>query len=199
MGDFAHFSPAADRSLAAAEARDLPRPVLGFHGNFLGSKVDLGLLRGLAERLPQATLLLVGPARDETDAELQALAALPNVHWVGGKPYEELPAYVAAFDVGLIPYVANAYTRNVFPLKLYEYLAAAKPVVATGVPELAGREPDVLLVEGIDAAVAAVEAQLARDAPEDRARRTAIAAANTWEARTERLLGLVAEALEARR
>ena len=83
-----------------------------------------------------------------------------NVRWLGPKPYSELPRYVAAFDVGLIPYVENDYTRSCFPLKLYEYLAAGKPVVASGLPELAGMEPDVVLVDGPAAFVDAIEAAL---------------------------------------
>src|SRR5206468_2969796 len=94
------------------------------------------------------TLLLVGPARDDAVEQLARLTALPNVHWTGWKPYQTLPAYVAAFDVGLCPYLANRYTQNVFPLKVYEYLSAGKPVVASGTPSLAGMEPDVTLVNG---------------------------------------------------
>ena len=90
------------------------------------------------------------------------MARLPNIRWIGPKPYAELPRFVAAFDVGMIPYVANPYTQSCFPLKLYEYLAAGKPVVATGLPELEGMEPDVMLVDGTETFVEAVEAALDR-------------------------------------
>jgi glycosyltransferase involved in cell wall biosynthesis len=99
---------------------------------------DFDLLEDLARALPQSTLLLIGPATSETASALERLAQLPSVHWLGQKPYVELPRYVAAFDVGLIPYVSNAHTRSCFPLKVYEYLAAGKPAVASGLPELAG-------------------------------------------------------------
>jgi glycosyltransferase involved in cell wall biosynthesis len=103
---------------------------------------------------------------------------------------------VAAFDVALIPYVANDYTRNCFPLKLYEYLAAGKPVVASGLPELAGMEPDVVLTTGLEEFVAAVESALRLREDGDRRRRVERAARNTWELRTERLLDLVASELD---
>jgi glycosyltransferase involved in cell wall biosynthesis len=125
---------------------------------------------------------------------VRELASRSNVHWLGLQSYAALPRVVAAFDVALIPYLENDYTRSCFPLKVYEYLAAGKPVVATGLPELAKLAPDVLLTAGTDQAVAAVELVLAED-DAARARRIARAAANTWETRTSRLLALVRDEL----
>jgi glycosyltransferase involved in cell wall biosynthesis len=196
-GDYEHFARAADPSIVAPDAADLARPVLGFAGNFLSAKVDFGLLEHVADARPEWTLLLIGPARQDTVSSLERLASHPNVRWLGPRPYADLPGYVAAFDVGLIPYVANDYTRSCFPLKLYEYLAAGKPVVASGLPELAGMGPDVTLVEERAAFVDAVEAALARRGDADRARRMRLAARNSWETRTERLLELIRHELRA--
>ncbi|MEX0816680.1 MAG: glycosyltransferase [Gaiellales bacterium] len=193
--DFERFAPATDRSLAAPEAADLPRPVLGFVGNIVPEKVDLDLLESLARARPDWTFLLVGPATPRLAERVAGLSGLANVRWVGPKPYAELPPYVAAFDVGLIPYQLNPYTRSCFPLKVFEYLAAGKPVVASGVPELAGMEPDVLVCSSAAEFAAGVEAALARTSGEDRARRRALAAENTLDGRADRLLGLVAEEL----
>lgn len=189
VGDHAHFAPAAERSFATPEVLALPRPVIGFAGNMLAGKVDFALLERLARKRPDWTLLLVGPVPEP--ALTAELSALPNVHLLGARPYDELPRYVAGFDVGLIPYVANDYTRSCFPLKLYEYLAAGKPVVATGLPELAGMEPDVVLAAGDDAVLAAVERGLAARTSTDVARRMEIASRNTWETRAGTLLDLV--------
>jgi len=195
VGDYAHFRSAADPAFAAADVAGLPRPVVGFAGNFLQEKVDFDLLEAVAEARPGWTILLVGPARPETEERLTELAARRNVRWVGAKPYVELPRYVAAFDVAAIPYVTNAYTRSCFPLKTFECLAAGKPVVASGLPELAGMEPHVVLAEGRDAFVAAVEAALGQLGDADREARQDVAAGNTWDTRAERLLGLVADEL----
>jgi len=197
-GDYGHFVQAADRSIAASEVAELRRPVVGFAGNFLASKVDFSLLEHVALTRREWTLLLIGPSTSETVGSLERITQMPNVHWLGPKPYAELPRYIAAFDVGLIPYVSNAYTRSCFPLKLYEYLAAGKPVVASGLPELAGMEPDVSLVEGPDPFVRAVEDALARRSEAEQERRMQLASRNSWETRTERLLGLVEGELEAR-
>jgi len=141
--------------------------------------------------VPGPHIVLVGPPAENARAGLAGLQRLDNVHVLGFRPYDELPAYVGGFSVGVIPYRATAYTRNCSPLKVYEYLAAGKAVVASGVPDLGGMEPDVALAEGAEEFVAAVEAALAAESPEAVARRRELAEKNTWEARTERLLDLV--------
>ena len=197
VGDYRHFAPAASRGIAAADVAALPRPVLGFTGNLVAWKVDFELLIEAARRRPHWSLVLVGPAGADALEQLAHLTALPNVHHLGSRPYDRVPEYVAGFDVGLCPYLWNAYARSVFPLKLYEYLAAGKPVVASGVPDVAGMEPDVRLVRGADEFVLAVEDVLALDGEDDRARRMTLAAANTWESRTLRILELVRPHVES--
>ncbi len=192
VGDFAHFSPAADPATAMPDLGSLERPVIGFAGNFMLEKVDVELLGSLAAARPDWTLLLIGPADERARAALDRIsAANPNVRWLGPKPYDELPRYVAAFDVGLCPNQWNDYGRSCFPLKLYEYLAAGKPVVASGNPDLAGMEPDVVLARGVDEFVAEIERALGRREAGDRERRMKVAASNTWESRASTLLGRV--------
>ena len=133
-----------------------------------------------------------------TARRLRRIAATlpePVVSWIydpgavrmAGSPGEEFAVYDCV----------DAYTRSCFPLKLYEYLAAGKPVVASGVPELAGMEPDVILADGVPAFVEAVQDAAAGNGDADRLRRKELAARNTWEAKTERLLELVQRELEA--
>ncbi|MBX5475483.1 MAG: glycosyltransferase, partial [Thermoleophilia bacterium] len=197
VGEYAHFARAAEEGEVANELRSLRRPVVGFVGNFLAAKVDLDLLAAAAAARPRWSFVLVGPA-SEGEERVRALAARPNVFWLGARPYAELPRYVAGFDVAVIPYLANEYTRSCFPLKLFEYLAAGKPVVATGLPELRGMGPDVAVADGAAGLVAAAEAALRLRSPADAARRQALAAASTWETRTARLAELVEAALERR-
>lgn len=190
VGDYEHFRGAADRSTAEPELLELPRPVLGFAGNLSSTKVDLDLLEVLAEAFPQATLLIAGPAQGSARSGVYRLASRPNVSWLGFRSYDTLPGVVAAFDVALIPYLENDYTRSCFPLKVYEYLAAGKSVVATGLPELAGLEPHVIGADGTEDAVRAVAEAVERGAA-GKDDRIALAARNTWETRTSRLLDLV--------
>ena len=194
--DHVHFSHAADRSAAAPEVAGLRRPVIGFAGNFINWKIDFALLEHVARARPDWTLLLVGPADKGTHEPLTRLARLANVEWLGARPYSAMPGYVAAFDVGLCPYQWNAAMQSGFPLKLYECLAAGKPVVATGNPDLAGMEPDVVLVRDPAEAVTAIEAALRRDSEDDRTRRMALGAQHTWERRALRLVEHIAAELQ---
>jgi glycosyltransferase involved in cell wall biosynthesis len=190
VGDFDHFSPAAERATADDELLELPRPVIGFAGNLDPGKVDFDVLRTLAEGYPLGTVLLAGPVRDGARAALHELVRRPNVRWLGLRRYEELPQVVAAFDVALIPYAENPYTKSCFPLKVFEYLAAGKPVVATGLPELSALEPHVLLAQGaVD--ILPTLARALDGVDRGREGRIALASRNTWETRTSRLLELV--------
>jgi len=194
VGDFDHFARAADRSSADPELLELPRPVLGFAGSLDPRKVDLDVLRRLADSFPTGTVLLAGPARGAYRSSMDELVSRRNVRWLGFRRYEELPEVIAAFDVALIPYLENDYTRSCFPLKVYEYLAAGKPVVATGLPELAELAPHVVLATTASSAVEAVGAALTHEA-RGATERQALAARNTWETRTSRLLELIGHEL----
>jgi glycosyltransferase involved in cell wall biosynthesis len=196
VGDFHHFAKAASRGVAARDVAALKAPVIGFAGNLVSSKVDFDLLEDLAKRRTAWSILLVGPTRADAEQRLARLRNYPNVRHVPAQPYAVLPSYVAAFDVATIPYVENAYTRSCFPLKTFEYLAAGKPVVASGLPELAGLGDHVTLASGAEQFIAAVERGLERTSPADVASRQRVAAQNTWEARTDKLLELLATELE---
>ena len=174
-------------------------PALAVVGG-INAKVDLALLAEVAARRPDWRIELVGPLSYGLDeAELARLRALPNVHFAGAVAPEQVPAVMGNCAVGLIPYKLNEQTRHVNPLKVYEYLAAGKPVVGTPLPELAQFQPLVRLAGDVDGFVAAVEAALAEgDAPEAIAARLAAAGANTWDVRVERMLALIEEALQRR-
>jgi glycosyltransferase involved in cell wall biosynthesis len=190
--DFAHFSHANG---TASEVGALTGPVVGFAGNLTAEKVDFDLLETVARRRPGWSFVLVGPPGQDARAGLERLGVLENVHILGFRPYDEVPAYVSGFSVGVIPYRATAYTRNCSPLKVFEYLAAGKAVVASGVPDLGGMEPDVILADGAEEFVAALDDAVAADSPDAVARRRQLAEQNTWDARTERLLELVGRRL----
>lgn len=118
--------------LTPASDVELPSPIAGLIGH-INDRIDISLLEAIANR--GRSLLLIGPRRP--DYELIRWAALikrSNVRWVGPRQYEQLPAYMKAIDVGLVPYNNSAFNRGSFPLKTLEYLAAGRPVVSTGLP-----------------------------------------------------------------
>jgi glycosyltransferase involved in cell wall biosynthesis len=159
--DFAHFRRALDPATKIPpEIADLPRPVIGFFG-LIADWVDVDLMAAVARRYPQGSLVVLGKAT----TDVSPLAALPNVHLLGRKPYADLPAYCKGFDVALNPFRISELTLNANPLKVREYLAAGLPVVSTDIPEVAvlgacriARDADHFLAE--------VEAALVRPGPQ---------------------------------
>lgn len=115
--------------------KDIPHPRLGFVGG-LKPKINYSLLSELADEHPEWSIVLIGPRQRSTSkrTEYQDLVRKKNVYWVGECPPQEAPVYMQALDLGLLPYKEIEYNKAVFPLKLFEYLAAGIPVVGCGLP-----------------------------------------------------------------
>ncbi|MBM4439461.1 MAG: YdcF family protein [Candidatus Rokubacteria bacterium] len=192
-GEFEHVRKGHDE--LPPELRALSRPIVGYVGG-LHRWVDQDLLGAVAERMPEVSFALIGPAQ----TDVAALARRPNVHLLGARPHAELPHYIKGFDVGVVPYRLTDYTANVYPTKLNEYLAMGIPVVATTLPEITrfNAEHDAVVTESAhdpDAFVAALRTALADDAPARTARRIEAARSNGWDMRISRMAALMEEAL----
>ncbi|HRX86942.1 MAG TPA: glycosyltransferase [Phycisphaerae bacterium] len=191
--DHAHFAQAVERDLPKPGAlRGISGPIAGFFG-LIQHWFDAALLADVARRLPDVSFVLVG----ETVVDVGPLAELPNVHLLGRQPYAELPAYCAAFDVALIPFVRSPMTENVNPIKLREYLAAGVPVVSTALPEVRPYAPDVACVDDAEGFADACRRALATDSIAARRQRSAWVADESWDAVTARVERLVCAAIAA--
>ena len=113
------------------EIASLPKPVIGFFG-LVADWVDVELMAYTARQFPQGSLVVIGNAA----TNVEPLKQLPNVHMLGRKPYESLPAYCKGFDVAIMPFRINELTLSSNPLKVREYLAAGLEVVSTAIPEV---------------------------------------------------------------
>lgn len=183
--DLSHFG-GADQGPEPADLQRVPHPRVGFFGGIDDYVVDLALLRRVALEVPDASLVLVGAAT----CPLEELLALPNVHWLGQKPYEQIPAYGAGFDVAIMPWLQNEWIRFCNPVKTKEYLALGLPVVTTRYPEVAAHEHVVAVAEDADDFVALVrEAVAGRPVSTPEQRRTAVAG-DSWQARADVLRDL---------
>ncbi|HEX6667287.1 MAG TPA: glycosyltransferase [Solirubrobacterales bacterium] len=187
VADTGLFATALDDGPLDPALDSLPRPRLVFQGAIVATKLDLSLLAELARLRPEWSIVLVGPrGAGDPGGDLSALDRAPNIHFAGARDAADLPNVLRGADVGLIPYAINDLTRSVFPMKVYEYLAAGLPVVATPLPALTGVDA-VEVAADAGAAIAAVERESALDSPGRRKERSAAAVAHSWEARIEEI------------
>lgn len=194
VADTPTFATALEPGPVDPAVEALPRPRLVFQGAIVATKLDVGLLAEAARLRPEWSIVLVGPVgAGDPGGDLSALEAAPNIHFVGPRPASDLPRALRGADIGLIPYAVNDLTRSVFPMKVYEYLAAGLPVLAAPLPALEGVEA-IETVADARQLVEAAERELAVDSPERRRRRSAEAAAHSWEARIEEIEVALGEA-----
>lgn len=134
--DWRHFRKALEEETKIpAEIKNLPRPVIGFHG-LLADWVDYELIKKIAEHFKNGSVVLIGKIAVDAEQKIKVLDGLPNIHFTGRKPYDALPNYCKGFDVALNPFTINELTLAANPLKVREYLAAGLPVVSTDIPEV---------------------------------------------------------------
>jgi glycosyltransferase involved in cell wall biosynthesis len=130
--DRAHFALARQPAVDPSDQAAIARPRIGFFG-VIDERMDLELIAAVADSQPDWQLVFVGPV---VKIDPGVLPHRPNIHYLGSKQYEELPRYVAGWDVALLPFARNEATRFISPTKTLEYLAAGKPVVSTPINDV---------------------------------------------------------------
>ncbi len=185
--DYDHFAAAWRSPQPSPEGlAGIPSPIFGFFG-LIRHWIDVRLLAEAAKLRPHYSFVLIG----ECHSDVSELRRLPNVHLLGRRKYASLPAYCAAFDGALLPFVQNAMTRNINPIKMYEYLAAGLPVVSTPLPEARRYAGPILLADTAEDFAAACDEVLRDPAKRQRAEISAIVARETWSSRVSDLSRLV--------
>jgi UDP-galactopyranose mutase len=145
--DMQHFRAARSMTTPPADQANIPHPRLGFFG-VLDERLDIELLDALARRRPDWHFVMVGPV---VKIHPRSLPKHRNIHYLGAKKYDELPAYLAGWDVALLLFARNDATRFISPTKTPEYLAAGKPVISTSIRDVVRPYGDLGLVEIADA------------------------------------------------
>jgi glycosyltransferase involved in cell wall biosynthesis len=198
--DRAHFCKARARQFDPAEQEDLPRPRLGFYG-VIDERFDTELLDTVAQMRPDWSFVIVGPVAKIAQEDLPKR---PNIHYLGGKTYAELPAYLSGWDVALMPFAMNESTQFISPTKTPEYLAGGRPVVSTPVKDVVrhyGQLEGVKIAATPEEFVAACEEalELARH-PEGGwlAQADLLLSASSWDTTQARMAGLIADLLGTR-
>jgi glycosyltransferase involved in cell wall biosynthesis len=116
---------------------NLKGPIIGFIGAISAYKLDFDLIAQIARHKADCDFVFIGRIGEgDSSTDVSALSNLPNIHFIGPRPYSELPMYLHWFDIALLPCLINNYTTYMFPMKFFEYVAAGVPVVTTNLPSL---------------------------------------------------------------
>lgn len=184
--DFDHFASAwRDPAPVPHDIASIRKPMFGYCG-IIHHWVDRALLAKTARLRPEYSFVVLGDCK----VDVSELAAIPNVHLLGRKPYASLPAYCAAFDAGLLLFSQNEMTRHVNPVKMYEYLAAGLPIVSTPLPEARRFDGPIVIADGADKFAEACDFVLERDY-HNRAAISECVRRETWSATVDRLCEVV--------
>ena len=172
-----------------ADLRDIPHPRLGFVGNFDATRIDYRGLTVLAKARPDVQFVLIGPW-NASQEHRDALQALSNVHLLGRRDQRECPPYLRHVDVCIIPFAVNALTASIYPLKINEYLAIGKPVLATPFSEDIQDFRDNIHLAPIDQWAGMIEEVMNAHTPERAAENVRRGADNDWASRARTFLRL---------
>jgi glycosyltransferase involved in cell wall biosynthesis len=177
--DVTHFGKARlKRTRVPADIANLPGPVFGFFG-VVDERMDYDLIAKLADSQPGGSVVVIGPV---TKVDPATLPQRPNLHWLGGRDYQQLPAYVRGFDVCLMPFAINEHTEFINPTKALEYMATGRPIVSTAIEDVVLQFSDVVKIADSHEAFLAYCGQAAA-APDTAAvkRGLALAKRNSWD------------------
>jgi len=194
-----HFAKARRELPQPADQAELKHPRLGFYG-VIDERFDIDLLRQMADMRPDWSFVMVGPVVKIGEGELPRAA---NIHYLGGKTYEQLPAYLSGWDVALMPFAMNESTQFISPTKTPEYLSGGKPVVSTPVRDVVrtyGHLQGVHIAHDADGFVRCCELALeqARNGGDWLAEADLLLSATSWQTTQARMSGLIAEVLGER-
>jgi len=193
--DKTHFAQARNFTQDPIEQVDIPHPRLGFFG-VIDERMDLELISGIATAQPNWHLIMIGPVA-KIDPEI--LPRQANIHYLGSKAYQDLPAYIAGWDVAILPFARNESTRFISPTKTPEYLAAGKPVVSTSICDVIRPYGQAGLVQIADTGaefVTAVTAAMNKNSAESAEwllKVDAFLAQNSWDDTWTRMMQLISD------
>ncbi|WP_126973554.1 glycosyltransferase [Gynurincola endophyticus] len=185
------FSKAVNETLPIPEEiKDITTPIIGYTGS-IEYRSDFELLRKIAETHTDKTLVFVGPIQG-SEVDEYGLKSLPNVRFIGSRKIDQLPPFLQRFDCVIIPFKKNTLTKSIYPLKINEYLAAGKPIIATHFSEDIYSFNDVAYVVDDHESFLTTIDQAIRENNEERViARTKKAAQNTWTARVEQFWNIL--------
>jgi len=194
--DVEHFAQARSITTEPADQAPIPGPRLGFFG-VIDERMDLSLVDGAAAARPSWQIVMIGPV---VKIDPATLPMRPNIHYLGPKQYEELPQYVAGWDVAFLPFARNEATRFISPTKTPEYMAAGKPVVSTSIRDVVrpyGQQGLVRIADDVPEFVRACTAAMAEDPTKRTTQADAFLRQTSWDGTWTRIRRLVDAVLQS--
>ena len=188
--DYDWFQERVRQGDTMSDLANVRRPIIGYAG-ILRSWMDYDLIGMVADTFTHASVVFVGPL--DYAYRIESLRSRANIFWLGRKEYRDVPCYINAFDVCVIPFLAGKIAQTTNPVKLYEYFALGKPVVSSWLAELEPYRDDGLVYMGAtrEEFLAGVRAALAEEDPGARKKRMSIAGQHTWSGVVDRMLSAV--------
>jgi UDP-galactopyranose mutase len=196
--DAQHFVQARSINVDPPDQASIPHPRLGFFG-VIDERMDLELIDSIAKARPDWHQVIIGPV---VKIDARSLPRRSNIHYLGGKSYAELPAYLAGWDVALLPFARNESTRFISPTKTPEYLAAGCPVVSTSIRDVVrpyGQNGLVHIADDAADFVTAIEAALLSDRAGRLREVDAFLSQTSWDRTWKRMSELIEDVITARR
>ena len=193
-GDYERFAEVPRlKQQVPKELAGIPQPRIGFTGAIDEYKLNLPLLVKLAKAYPDLSLVLVGPQGvADTEPNLAELKKLSNVHFIGVRPYEEMPAFFAGFAAYIIPYNLNDYTlKGCFPVKFLDALAAGLPTVVTNLPAYADFSEVSYIARDEEDFVRLVRVALEENSADKVAERVRVAKEHSWDKKVDQMLDVI--------
>jgi teichuronic acid biosynthesis glycosyltransferase TuaH len=188
------FDPTATADFPA-DLLHFARPIIGYVGALNSSRLDQSIIRSIATENPQWNIVLVGPEDDQF--KQSQLHNIPNVHFTGPRAFPTLPSYVRAFDVCINPQYNNTITQGNYPLKIDEYLAMGKPVVATRTATMKLFEDYTYLAGGPQDYSPLIKKALHENSPEKEKERIRFARSHTWENSVNEMYKAIANTIQS--
>ena len=196
--DVKHFAKARSTMIEAPQQVSIPHPRFGFFG-VIDERLDVPLLRALAEAHPEWQIVMVGPV---VKIDQSVLPDNPNIHYLGQRKYDELPAFLSGWDVCLLPFARNDATRFISPTKTLEYMAAEKPIVSTPITDVAEPYKEIVYLGATPQEfIAACERAIGSGENERKARSTkmrGVLSRTSWDSTVESMDALIVKAIEQR-
>jgi UDP-galactopyranose mutase len=195
--DVKHFEQALSIDKEPADQKNIPHPRIGFCG-VIDERTDIDLLGQIADLRPDWQFVMVGPVVkiDEND-----LPHRDNIHYLGGKSYKDLPAYIGGWDAAMMPFAMNDSTRFISPTKTPEYLAAGRPVISTPIRDVVrpyGEKGLVHIASTPEEFVNAIETALSQDLDTHRAKAANHLSTISWDKTQNAMAELIDEVIEKR-